>query len=316
MLIISVSVFLFSGCRTKSDLPVLSTSSNSAKLIVEEYELVNVDTDSPTHLEFMQRITSAMTEKRAAWKYLTPDHVVQDINTVLTKYGYRIEHDPVMSSYLYRLFKNYAILMDGIYPLGTVTENKDQTDFALLVQTNDGTSYILQKSGLQEWHPGEITSFAPIYHQNELIYPIISSTIQVISESGKTIYKTSLPSNPVMNPIQTFQNWNGHWILEKDGEVIMDGISLNKELGVEEIFDWQVIQGEPFFFVRENNTSAYSLVFAGQQLNHEYDEIVHYQCCEPAAFNPGGTIYMTWFFASRNGIWYYVEAGVYPEFEN
>jgi hypothetical protein len=80
----------------------------------------------------------------------------------------------------------------------------------------------------------------------------------------------------------------------------MDGISLNKELGVEEIFDWQVIQGEPFFFVRENNTSAYSLVFAGQQLDHEYDEIVHYQCCEPAAFNPGGTIYMTWFFASRN----------------
>ncbi len=313
--IVLLGMLLFSGCKAKNDLSSLKTSSSDKELVVEEYALVDVDADSPTHFEFMQRLTSDITEKRMQWKNLTPDLAVQDINTILSKYGYSIKHDAMLSSYTYRLLENYAILIDGVYPVGNATENKAQDDFALLVQTNDGTSYLLQKSGLQEWHPGEMTSFAPVYYQNELIYPVINSDIQIVTESGKVLYETSLPSNPVMNPIQTFQSWNGHWILEKDGEVIMDGKSLNKELSFDEIFDWQIIQGEPFFFVRENKNSSYSIVYAGQQLDQQYDDIAHYQCCEPAAFNPQGNDYMTWFYASRDGIWYYAEAGVYTELD-
>jgi len=314
---IPITIFLcalfFIGCMRDADAVILKTSNQPAKLIVEEYEIVDTDTDSPIHLEFLQRITPIITEKRAQWKYLVPDRAVQEINAILSKYGYSLEHNPMLSSYTYRVFKGYTILLDGIYPWGSATENQDQSDFALLLQTNGGTSYLLQKAGVEEWQAGESTAFAPIYYQDELIYPVISSTIQVVSESGQLIYETILPSNPVMNPIQTFQSWNGHWILEKDGKLIMDGKSLNKELGFNEIFDWQVIQGEPFFFFQKEKGGSYSMMYAGQQLEQQYDEIVHYQCCEPAAFNPGGNAYMTWFYASRDGKWYYVEAGIYPE---
>jgi len=46
-------------------------------------------------------------------------------------------------------------------------------------------------------------------------------------------------------------------------------------------------------------------------LPYQYDEVVHYDCCEAAAFNVAGNERMVWFHALRDGIWYYVEMGVY-----
>lgn len=316
--IVLVGILLFTGCEANNDqidLSLLKTSSGSSDLIVEEYELVDIETDSPTHLEFTQWLTSEMIDKRTVWKNLNPDRTIQDINTVLSKYGFSIKHEPMLSSYTYRLLENYAILLNDIYPVGTATENQNRDDFALLVQNYEGESYLLQKSGVQEWHPDDIFVYAPIYYQNELVYPVVDSNIQIVSESGNVIYETSLPSNPVMAPIQSFQSWNGHWILEKEGEVVMDGKSLNEELGFDEIFEWRIIQGEPFFFVFADESSTYSMVYAGKLLDQKYDDIAHYQCCEPAMFNPDGTSYMTWFYAVRDGKWYYVEAGIYPELE-
>ncbi len=311
-----VGMLLFTGCKAnndQTDLSLLQISSVSPDLIVEEYEMVDIETDSPTHMEFTQWLTSDMITKRAVWKNLTPNRAVQETNAILTKYGYSIEHEAMLSSYTYRLLENYAILLNDIYPVGGATENQAQDDFALLVQNNEGDSYLLQKSGVQEWHPDDVFVYAPVYYQNELIYPVVDSNIQIVSESGEVIYETSLPSNPVMAPIQTFQSWNNHWILEKQGEVIMDGKSLNEELGFDEIFEWHIIQGEPFFFVYDKKSSTYSMVYAGQMLDQKYDDIVHYQCCEPAIFNPNGDSYMVWFYAARDGKWYYVEAGIYPD---
>jgi hypothetical protein len=305
-------LFIAAGCSKQSNFSILESSGENSSLLVEEYELVSADVDTPTHLEFMQRLTPTITEKRMRWKNLIPNQVVQDANAILSKYGYSIKHDAMLSSYTYHLMQGYTILLDGIYPVGSATENASQDNFAFLVQSNDGISYLLQKDGVKEWQPGSSVSFAPIYFGDELIYPVISSTIQILSENGTVIYKTSLPSNPVMNPIETFEKWNGHWILEKDGEVIMDGKSLNSELGLNEIFHWQVIQGKPFFFFRESKDGPYFIQFAGQRLEQEYDEIAHYQCCEAGAFNPQGNVFMTWFFASRDGKWNYVEAGLYP----
>ena len=325
-----IGMLLFAGCISNNnpiDLSLLKTSSGSSALTVDEYELVDVETDSPTHMEFSQWLTSDMIDKHMVWKNLTPNRAVQDINAILTKYGFSIEHEPMLSSYTYRLLENFAILLNDIYPVGSATENQDQDDFTLLVQNYEGDSYLLQKSGVQEWHPEDTFIYAPVYYQNELIYPVINytsqvasefgdSTIQIVSESGEVIYETSLPSNPVMAPIQTFQSWNGHWILEKQGEVIMDGKSLNEELGYAEIFEWHIIQGEPFFFVYDKKSSTYSMVYAGKVLDQQFDDIAHYQCCEPAMFNPNSNNYLIWFYAVRDGKWYYVEAGIYPDLED
>jgi hypothetical protein len=67
----------------------------------------------------------------------------------------------MLSSYTYRLLENYAILLNDIHPVGIATENQDQDNFALLVQNYEGDSYLLQKSGLQEWQPGGVYTIHP-----------------------------------------------------------------------------------------------------------------------------------------------------------
>ncbi len=105
------------------------------------------------------------------------------------------------------------------------------------------------------------------------------------------------------------RSWNGHWVLEVDGQVIIDGKNLNEELGYEEIFAWQLLAGQPFYFFRKGGRIGVS--YAGQTLAPRYDDVIHDKCCEPAAFNVAGNGTMVWGYALRNGIWNYIEMGVY-----
>jgi len=93
LLLFLFGLIIAAGCSKRSDFSILESSGENPSLIVEEYELVNTDVDTPTHLEFMQRVTPTITEKRMQWKNLVPDQAGQDINTILSKYGYSIEHD-------------------------------------------------------------------------------------------------------------------------------------------------------------------------------------------------------------------------------
>jgi len=110
-------------------------------------------------------------------------------------------------------------------------------------------------------------------------------------------------------PIKGFWSWNNQWVLELDGTLIVDGQSVNQTLGYDEIFSWYKINGKPFYFFKKDN-SVY-LSYDGSTLPIQYDEVIHYQCCEPAMFNPGENSNMVWFYALRAGSWYYVELGMY-----
>ena len=98
-------------------------------------------------------------------------------------------------------------------------------------------------------------------------------------------------------------------MLEVDGTVLIDGLNLNEENGYDEVFGWRLIDGDPFYFFRKGKTIGVS--YAGQTLPYSYDEVIHYQCCEPAAFNVGGNDTMVWFHALRGETYYYVEMGRY-----
>jgi hypothetical protein len=52
-----------------------------------------------------------------------------------------------------------------------------------------------------------------IHYTSQVASEFGDSTIQIVSESGEVIYETSLPSNPVMAPIQSFQSGiiTGYW---------------------------------------------------------------------------------------------------------
>ena len=104
--------------------------------------------------------------------------------------------------------------------------------------------------------------------------------------------------------------WEGQWVLEVlPGKVLVEGESLNERLGYAEIFEWRLLAGRPFFFF--SSQDGVGLSYDGQVLPYRYDEVPHYLCCEPALANPGHNESMVWFHGLRDGVWYYVEAGIY-----
>lgn len=126
--------------------------------------------------------------------------------------------------------------------------------------------------------------------------------------------------------LQGLWEYNDHWVLEHVyvtvtvdekgnttdniiGQVVRDGVLLNKEYSYEEVFGFQLMKGKPFYFYKENGKIGIS--YEGQNFIMEFEEIPRYNCCSPAELNPRQSQNMVSFFARKGEIWYYVEIGVY-----
>lgn len=114
---------------------------------------------------------------------------------------------------------------------------------------------------------------------------------------------------PTLGPdggVHSFCEWAGHWVLETQEFVILDGRILNHEYGYDEMFDWRLVAGKPFFFFSQNGFVYLS--YDSQTLPVAYDYIPHYGCCEAGyARNPHGNDSLIWFYGARDGVWYYTE---------
>lgn len=111
--------------------------------------------------------------------------------------------------------------------------------------------------------------------------------------------------------VNTLRSWEGKWVLEIDEQVIVDGESLNEQLGYDAIFHWRLLQGRPFYLFRQGDQVG--IFYAGEVLPRRYDVVAHDWCCGYALFNPGGNERMVWFHAWKDGTWVYVEAGYYAD---
>jgi hypothetical protein len=66
---------------------------------------------------------------------------------------------------------------------------------------------------------------------------------------------------------------------------------------------------KPFYFFKKFGRLGIS--YDGREIPLGYAEIPRYGCCSAAALNPRSAENMVSFFAQRDGIWYYVEVGVF-----
>jgi hypothetical protein len=126
--------------------------------------------------------------------------------------------------------------------------------------------------------------------------------------------------------IQGLWTFSNHWILEianvtqeissqneisldVQGQIIQDGEFLNDRYSYEEVFNFQMMKGKPFYFFKRDGQIGIS--YDNQEVQLGYTQIPHYQCCSAAELNPKRAQNMVAFFAQRDGKWYYVEIGVY-----
>jgi len=195
--------------------------------------------------------------------------------------------------------------------------NESGTDFVFIAENGPNKRPLYLSVGSGGVQPVGWTRFVhgvvPVYLGNDLltVESLDNYGIQyAVKQDGEVVY-THTASKPHRGDPKRLAAWEGRWILETIEGVFMDGESLTEQLGVGEIFHYVIFQGQPLFFFEQRGQVRVS--YGGETLPLTYDEVVHYQCCEPSVFNIGSNEHMLWFYALKDGMWHYVEIGVYDE---
>jgi len=289
-------------------------TTGSSGLIVEEYPLVSALEDQPDHFEFRDRVTQAILDVRRAWR--EPDLMAQVAytNEIIGQWGYALRSFDEISpgGPSYRLLHLGSVLLSDITCVWPIAVNSDGTDFRLLLDSLSQPLLVVVPDTVGLMNTEDFVYIAPVFVGSDL-YEVVAdwSAPQFhVTRNGEIVY-TVTPTGPFVEPpVKALWAWEWHWVLEAEGRVIIDGMILNQQLGFDEIFGWRLIAGQPFFFFKRDGKIG--LYYGGQIVEpYRYDEVVHYMCCEPAIFNIGGNETMVWFYALRDGVWHYVEAGVY-----
>ncbi len=285
-------------------------ASQPEGLTVEEYALGDASIDSPTHFEFKDRIPAGVFEKRAAWRGGFQERRLAANNALLAPFDYALKVQAGSETDLYALYRGDEQLLGDINAFWPASVSASGSNFALLVEIWNGGYRLVRQGGLEDWDMSASQFVPPVFYGDELLsvrWDSERSQVQVM-QGEKQIYAFSA-AYLVGPPVKGLWSWQGHWLLEIDGFLIQDGESLNQRLGFEEIFGWQLLDGKPFYFFRKGPRIGIS--YDGQVLPVTYDDIPHYRCCEPAAFNAAGNGDMVWFYGLRDGTWHYVEIGKY-----
>lgn len=280
-------------------------------LTVEEYPVVSKDLDTPNHFEFNQRILPAVLERRKIWRGQIAERRVEAANQALARFGYRLQPTDEPPRRRHDLYRGDTLVQANISTVWPISVAASGSDFALLIEDERGRSLLVSRDGAQPWDAAQHGFIAPVLVGDDLVSIEASANRQdwLVRRGRQVVYTVQGKPISAANPLKGLWSWNGHWVLEVDGQVIIDGKSLNEELGYEEIFAWQLLAGQPFYFFRKGGRIGVS--YAGQTLAPRYDDVIHDKCCEPAAFNVAGNGTMVWGYALRNGIWNYIEMGVY-----
>lgn len=149
----------------------------------------------------------------------------------------------------------------------------------------------------------------------------------IITRNDEQVYQTDAG---VISPIDNFRGlWavNEQWFMEVAhveenpddpnaafivwGEIIRDGDSLNKKYGYSEAFNFQLLDGKPFFLFIKDGSAGFS--YDGRETDLDFEKITHYQCCSASSFNPRPSSTMVSFFARRGDVDYYVEVGKFTK---
>lgn len=185
---------------------------------------------------------------------------------------------------------------------------------------------------------GKPYSFPDGFEQNGayVIYPVtgdshfravraIDSAKLVLQQDKVTILEIDAGDVSPISPLRGLWVDDEHWILETAyvknindgnsiysnavGQIYRDGVLLNEQFGYEEMFGFQLLDGEPFYFYKKEGQIYLS--YNNEDLPVIYDEIPHYRCCSGAALNPIAGINWIGFWGQRDGVWYYTEIGRY-----
>ena len=284
-------------------------------LTLEEHSLYSETEYTPNivHLsEAMPEMFAARDElRRSNPYYLDLPGQLDYYNALLEPSGYRLAFHGEGEPTALDLFRGDELVRGNLMIVALQLAVSPGGDFALLVEDLANPGWLLVRPGRSEpWDVEAHAYTAPAFAGERLV--------TVEKERDDRAYRliVKVEGQPVYTFISSFREplsvwlsgWGESWVLEVDGTLVADGRLLNLEQGYGEIFDWHLLDGKPFYFFEQGGQVGLS--YDGETLPVRYAEVLHGQCCG-GGVNPGGSEQMVWFFARRDGMWYYVELGLF-----
>jgi len=287
-------------------------------LVVEEQPVVDAKVDGPGHLEYNDRLGDETLARMEGLRARAAELRVERNNAELAPFGYRIEarFDAESNQELYDLFREGRDkpVASGLSYLWPVSVNASGTDFLLVVEKAPAaTLYQVQSDGVEIWYDAAESNWLPPGYVGDALAQLTFTDFPTLTYhvalGNRPVYTGTAVAMGAYMPLRSFTTWDGHWVLEVDDHLIMDGQDLGEALGYDAAFGFSLIRGEPFYFFEQGGQVRIS--YGGQTLPNAYDYVVHNQCCEAAMHNPLVLGDAVLFHARWNGTWYFVEAGVY-----
>ena len=303
--------------RTSTPSPLWQITALGGGLSLAEFRAAAEKEDTPDHFEFNNHIPLEVFSERVelrSWAH-TLERTVAEANRVMAPFGWQIQ--TVLLSPLAGVWPDLRLLHEGqevkmLQHVWPVAASASGQDFALVVEEGAPaySQWLLTKGGLERWDDRQHAYITHPVFAGEMLVTAghePDNWVTAVVWAGERTYR--IPVDPARigtsDPIKSLGSYAGQWVLEVQGQLVIDGQGMNQKLGCEQIFSWQLLQGQPFYFCQQGG--AVTPWYAGQALPVHYAGVIHDRCCEPAAFNVVGNGQMIWFYARRDGGWYYVE---------
>jgi hypothetical protein len=290
------------------------------ELTLESYKLFPEDAHTPLDRVALQELITEPLAHRSEWRgtfYELPlSQQVEAATALIAPSGFHLEIQEPLDEGKLILYEGDTFVLQDLYlfsPPSAGSGPDGEPDFALVINIPEqppGT-FLVRKNDIIPFDMENRLWTLPVFVDEGLATLKISRKASgshvVVKLDGEPVY-TFITSYP--NPLHAnLMNWGGRWALLLDGIFIVDGHILNLDMEATEIFKPGVTNGKPFFFfIRDGLTY---LSYGDKELDVNFDEVMHNVCCWGGGINPELNEDMVWFYARKDGWWYYVELGRY-----
>ena len=149
----------------------------------------------------------------------------------------------------------------------------------------------------------------------------MAAVVCIGTRNGSEIYTISVGTASPLTNLRELWTYNDHWVIEivrvnieQDGnqstfetigQIIQDGELLNDRYGYDESYEYQFLDGRPFFLFRRG--TRIDANYNGVEVPLGYNQVIHYGCCSESTLNLVKYEDHLDFFARKGEGWYYVE---------
>ena len=302
-----------------------AAATGADHLAIRESSVVAAEVMGPGRFEYNERFSEDVRARIEALRARAGERSLAQANEALAPFGYRLESrfDGAGQKKVYHVYRQNESepLLADLASIWRVSINASRTEFVLVAESTPCARppYVLLRNGqVEAWDPGPSALLPPAYVGDTLAritttgFPTITYQIELgdqAAETGTTvIYTGTAVAVGAYMPLRSFITWDGHWALETDDHLVIDGQDIGQALGYDAAFGFARIGERSFYFFEQDGRVRIS--YGDQVLPYAYESVFHNQCCEASIHNVEVGPDAVWFHAQRDGTWYFVEASL------